>query len=169
VVRAQTSSGENTMGLFDKIKSIANAVSGGAAKVYVEAREAKLRAPFEVTVRAQSQGSDVKYGRVYLKIQSIEKVEVPDIDVAYEEEGTILRKRETVGTSANLFAQELTVAGSGMIKANESAEWKATVALPDNAAAEFKGKYSEHYYQIFAGLDCVGNDPDSGWVRLNLR
>lgn len=32
----------------------------------------------------------------------------------------------------------------------------------------FRSKHAKHYYRILAGLDCVGNDPDSGGSRLIL-
>jgi hypothetical protein len=157
------------MGLFDKIKSMANAVTGGAAKVSVEVMDARLSAPFDVVVRAQSQGSDVKYDRVYVKVESIEKVEVPDTDVVYEEDGSSQRKREIVRASDTIFAQEFVASGSGVVKANETQEWKLQVTLPSNAMPGYKGKYAEHYYRILVGLDCTGNDPDSGWNRFIVR
>ena len=40
------------MGLFDKIKAVKNAVTGGSARVYVQAK-ASTTEPFTVTVRAE--------------------------------------------------------------------------------------------------------------------
>lgn len=160
------------MGLFDKIKSLANAVTGGAAKVTVTALDARFGAPFEVVVRAQSQGAEVKYNKVYLKIEGVEEVELPETESERPETGagtdTEKRRREPISASATLLALDFTVAGAGVLKENAAAEWKMTVELPKNSAPEYNGTHAKHYYRIFAGLDCVGNDPDSGWNRLNL-
>lgn len=156
------------MGLFDKVKSMANAVTGGAAKVYVDVGSITYGEPFQVTVRAQSQGSEVKYDRVYLKVQGIERVEVPDFDVEYEANGERHRRREIVRKSTQTVNLELTVAPAGVLGENESGEWTIEVELPSGAVPNFKGRYCEHYYQVFAGLDCFGNDPDSGWIRIAM-
>lgn len=156
------------MGLFDKIKSLANAVTGGAAKVTVTAIDARFNAPFEVVVRAQSQGGEVKYNRVYLKIEGVEEVELPEAEIEQPEGDEEKQKHQPVRASATLLALDFTVAGNGVIKENATEEWKLKVELPKNSAPEYSGTHAKHYYRIFAGLDCVGNDPDSGWVRLNL-
>jgi hypothetical protein len=157
------------MGLFDKLKSIKNAVTGGAAKVYVDVSGENMKEPFSVTVRAQSTGGDVKYDRVYLKVEGIEQVEVPDVDVVYDEDGDSHRKREIVGARHTSFESDYTVASAGVIAENGQEEWTIEVELPSNALPVFRGRYTRHYYRVFAGLDCFGNDPDSGWVELNLQ
>ncbi len=159
------------MGLFDKIKSMANAVTGGAAKVSLEVIDARLTAPFEVVVRAQSQGVEVKYSRVYLQIEGVEEVALPEPedqpDMPKPADGE-KHKHESTSARTLLLDLELPVAGSGVIAENATAEWRVKVELPKNAAPVYAGKNAKHYYRILAGLDCVGNDPDSGWVRLTI-
>lgn len=156
------------MGFFDKIKSMKNVITGGAAKVYVDAETPKIGQPFNITVRAQSQGSDVKYDRVYLTIRGQEEIEVPDTDVIYDSDGESQRKTETVYASHTTFEQEMTVSASGEIESDGSDEWTIEVNIPESAPPQYKGRYSSHYYEVYAGLDCFGNDPDSGWVKLNI-
>ncbi len=156
------------MGFFDKVKSIKNAITGGAAKVFVDAESPKMGEPFTVTVRAQSQGATVKYDRVYLYIRGWEEVAVPDIDIAYDEDGEVRRKQETVRASDTTFNHEMTVSAAGEIAENGSEEWTVQVDIPTSAPPPYRGKYTTHYYEIYAGLDCFGNDPDSGWVKLNI-
>ena len=69
---------------------------------------------------------------------------------------------------ATTLEMEVTVAKAGELEANQSVEWTAQIELPQTATPAYKGKFAEHYYQAFAGLDCFGNDPDSGWIRLNV-
>ena len=45
----------------------------------------------------------------------------------------------------------------------------ALLELGSGFNPEFTGRYARHYYQVFAGMDCFGNDPDSGWIRLNVK
>ena len=156
------------MGFFDKVKSMKNAITGGAAKVFVEADSPKIGEPFTVTIRAQSQGATVKYDRVYLYVRGWEEVEVPDVDVVYDEDGDSSRKQETVRASDTTFNHEMTISSSGEIEEDGTAEWTVEVDIPTSAPPPYNGKYTTHYYEIYAGLDCFGNDPDSGWVRLNL-
>lgn len=156
------------MGLLDKVKSMKNALTGGAATVYVDLEDAQIGSPFAVTVRVQSKDAEVKYNRVYLKVEGIEKVEVPDVDVQYNNNGDRTRRREIVRARSKTLQQELTVAEGGVLSANESVEWTVEVKLPEGATPPFRGKYTDHHYQVFAGLDCFGNDPDSGWKRLHV-
>lgn len=147
------------MGLFDKIKSAANAVTGGAAKVSVQVPQARLREPFNVTVQATSTGQDVKYSKVYIKIEGVEQVEMEDKE----------NNNRKVRASAKTVDLIFTVAPAGVLAANESGEWSIDVELPQTATPEFKGQFTRHFYRIWAGLDTVGNDPDSGWQEIVMQ
>ena len=154
------------MGLFDKLK---NAVTGGGAKVYVDAGSVTRGQPFEVTVRAQIDDADLKCDRVYLKLEGIEEAEVPDTDIVREPDGDTHHRRENVRARGTTFEVEIHVAPGDELKANQSYEWTAQTEIPASANPEYTGRYAKHYYHVFAGLDCFGNDPDSGWVRLNVQ
>jgi len=143
------------MGLFDKIKGAKDALTGGGANVNVQVGQVSLREAFDVTVQASSTGNDVKYSKVYIKIQGVEECEVEDGD----------SKKKVRGSAKTIDLVE-TVAPAGVLGANESDEWTIQVQLPQSATPEFKGKFTRHYYRIFAGLDTVGNDPDSGWQEF---
>jgi len=145
------------MGLFDKIKSAANAVTGGAAKVSVQVPQPRLREPFNVTVQATSTGQDVNYSKVYIKIEGVEQVEMKDKD------------NKNVSASGKTVDLIFTVAPAGVLPANESGEWSIDVELPQSATPEFKGQFTRHFYRIWAGLDTVGNDPDSGWQEITMQ
>jgi hypothetical protein len=154
------------MGLFDSIKAIKNAVTGGAAKVSVEIPAAKLTEAFQVKVRAVPQNCSVKYNRVYLLIEGVESVDIPDYEV--KPAGAQQSHREQVRKSAETLRLELNVAGAGELQADQTGEWSTDVKLPAGAIPEFRGKLSSHGYRAFAGLDCTGNDPDSGWVPFRV-
>lgn len=154
------------MGLFDKLKSIKNSITGGAANVYLESAPLQFGQPFTVTVKVQTHDAPVKISRAYLRIQGVEEVEVPDVDVVYEEDGEANRRRELVGARHQSLELELTIADGQELEADTGYEWNVDVQLPEHASAIYKGRFCQHFYQAMAGLDCFGNDPDSGWVEL---
>ena len=154
------------MGMFDKLK---NAVTGGAAKVSVDVGTVTRGQSFEVTVRAQADDADVKYDRVYLKVEGVEEAEVPSSDTVRDNDGDSHRRRENARARCTTFETKTDVAPEGELPANQSGEWTVQVEIPETANPEFTGRYARHYYQVFAGMDCFGNDPDSGWIRLNVK
>jgi hypothetical protein len=155
------------MGLFDKVKAMKNAVTGGAAKVYLDVEELSVDSPFKVSVRAQTGDAPVKISRVYVKILGYEEVNVPDVDVIYDEDGDERRRVENVRAECTTVDLEITIADAQELAANESFEWEVEVELPRHAQAIYRGEYCQHIYKAFAGLDCFGNDPDSGWIELD--
>ena len=64
---------------------------------------------------------------------------------------------------------EVSVAEGQVLTANEGYEWTTTIELPSNAQPVYNGKYCKHSYIARTSLDCFGNDPDSGWVELNIE
>ena len=147
------------MGLFDSL-------TGGAAKIFVEASEMVRGEVGQVVIRCQSAGGEVKYDRVYLKIQGVEHVEVMDTDLVTDYDGDVHRRGELVRASRTTYNEEINVAPAGVLGANESAQWTVDITIPDTANGEYNGQLATHHYQLFAAMDCFGNDPDSGWVRF---
>jgi len=83
-----------------------------------------------------------------------------------EDDDTVSRRVETVRASHETLDIEIRVAGRQELEPNQSYEWEVEVELPENAQPIFYGNYCTHTYMAFAGLDCFGNDPDSGWLEL---
>ena len=103
---------------------------------------------------------------MYLEFIGTEEVEVRDVDMEYDMDGDTQRRVETVRASERTVNLEMTVAGAQELAANSEFEWQVEVSLPSHAPAIFRGKYCQHGYYARAGLDCFGNDPDSGWVEI---
>ncbi|MDQ6962830.1 MAG: hypothetical protein Q9M28_09965 [Mariprofundaceae bacterium] len=155
------------MGFFDKVKAMKNAVTGGAAKVYLDCDKLSYDEPFKVVVRAQTADASVKVSRVYLNIIGEEQVNVPDVDVVYDSDGDGQRRVENVRASVRTVELEITVAEGQELEANESYEWEVEIELPTHAPSIYDGRFCQHGYRAFAALDCFGNDPDSGWIELH--
>ena len=155
------------MGFFDKLKSMKNAITGGGAKVYVETEGLDLEEAFDVTIKTQVSDANLKVNRVYLLVEAIEDIEIPDVDMTYDEDGESERRTEIVRKQTPTLQLEIPVAGAGELQANQQYEWTTTVQMPNHALEPYDGKYCRHYYRMQAGLDCFGNDPDSGWIELS--
>ncbi len=155
------------MGFLDKVKAMKNVVTGGAAKVYLDSETISYSEPFKVTIRAETGDSPVKISRVYLYVKAREQVSVPDVDVMYDDNGNESRRMETVRASHETVNLDITVASGLELEANQTFEWEVEVELPSDAPTIYNGRFCEHTYRAFAGLDCFGNDPDSGWVDLH--
>ncbi|MDW7693007.1 hypothetical protein R9C00_10245 [Flammeovirgaceae bacterium SG7u.111] len=154
------------MGFWDKVKAVKNMVTGGAATVYVEVQEAKLGEPFKVVVKANVKDQDLSINGVYLKVRGMEKVTVPnvrvpadvDFDGDFEIVGTDLHRSAVT----NEFEQNIN--GPQELEANQEYVWEAEITLPQGALPSYRGFNAAHEWEIFAGLDARGNDPDSDWV-----
>lgn len=155
------------MGLFNKIKAMKNAVTGGAATITLDTEGFSLTETFKITIKAQTKDASVKVDKVYLRIHGFEEIEVPDVDVIYDEDDNTHRRIETVYASHTTVELEITAANAQELEPNQSYEWEVEVKLPEHAPAIYHGQYCQHVYRAFAGLDCFGNDPDSGWVELH--
>ncbi len=153
------------MGFFNKLK---NFVTGGGAKVTVEAIEPVLGGPFQVRIHAAVEDAEVPIKQVYLKIASLETVVIKDVEVARTIEETVEAVREDIERTTTVHDQKIEVAGEQVLNANEEYDWETTITLPGNVLPSFVGMTAKHEWKILAGLDTSGNDPDSGWVVIDL-
>lgn len=154
------------MGFFDKVKAVANAVTGGGVRVYVECDPLAIGRPMQVKIKVQTKDSSVDVSRVYLKIKGEEQVEVQDSDFYRIQNSGHVNYTETVRASYITIENDLTVADAQVLEPNSPYEWSCKIELPSDAPPVYRGRLCRHTYKIQAGLDCFGNDPDSGWIEL---
>lgn len=152
------------MGLFDKIKAAKNAITGGAAKVYVDVG-GQVTPGEEVTVTVRvSPEQDLKFDAVYLLIQGHESASVEDTD--YDEDGT---DYETVHESAMSYDVRIEIAPGGQLTQGQEQTFQGSFTLPTSVQPTFRGQIAKHIWRIQAGVDAMGNDPDSGWHEFDVR
>ena len=156
------------MGFLDKVRTFKNAITGGGADVSLEAQPARPGEAFEVVIRAQVGEDDIDIDRVYLRIRGTEVIEIPEAEVVYETGDDEERRTETVTAESHTLSHDVVVAGKQTLAANEEYEWKVEAELPADALPAYRGKHCTHGYEAIASLDCFGNDPDSGWIRLEV-
>lgn len=151
------------MGLFDKIKNVKNAITGGGAEVTVEVGEVSPDGDLPIRITALAK-ADVKAKRVYVQVQSIEAAIVEDIDVYRD--GRAVREQ----VEGQMITQDIHVdiAGECEIANGATEVWEGSIELPEDGAPSFYGHIIKHTWHIKAGLDTFGNDPDSGWIEFEV-
>jgi hypothetical protein len=148
------------MGFFGDLK---NKITGGAAQVNISVPSVQRGQAGTVRVEATAKANG-KVNAVYLLVRATETCQVKDSDW----DGT-KHTTETVRGRKTSYETKITVSGPTEIKAGENYTWEGRVELPTSVNASFEGKMIEHVWEILAGLDMPGNDPDSGWVKFEVR
>ena len=162
------------MGLFDKFKQMANAVTGGGAKVSVQTGDAVLGQPIPVTVTAVVADADVNISSVYVLVRGQEIMQIDaqrlksklGLDSTTPTTGV---QRRLIEHREESFTGRVDIAPAQTLGANQTHTFEGELRLPGGAVGTFMGKHISHTVQIQAGLDASGNDPDSGWVDLAVR
>ncbi|PTL75250.1 hypothetical protein [Vitiosangium sp. GDMCC 1.1324] len=150
------------MGLFDKLKDVANMVTGGAARVSIE-YEPQVAFPGEnisVRITATSTGAQVKSGGVFTDLRAVERVNLP--------RGTTVGVEQPIQTSHTTFEQELRIAPAFTLAPNETKVFEGVVTLPSSAQPSFTGRYAQHEWSIRGRIEVTGNDPDSGFQAFRV-
>ncbi len=149
------------MGFFDKLKSMKNAVTGGSAKVTlsIDGDDLEIGKPFAVHITAQAK-ADASPTAVYVLVRSSESTHATD------DNGRI--SKEIVG-EMEVYTARFDVEGPQEMKNGETYEWTAEITLDeDDCNPTYNGEIMSHEWEIQAGLDVKGNDPDSGWLGFEI-
>ena len=155
------------MGFFDKIKQATNFITGGGATVEVQQIEPQsVQEGFlRLQVFCYIKDADININNVYIIVKSEERVSVEDFD--YEASDGSAR-RETIYREHETFRHKAIIAEGQTLAANQNYDWVAEIPLPPNMHGTYKGVMAGHIWEVFAGLDKSGNDPDSGWQEIEV-
>lgn len=161
------------MGFLNSLRSVSNFITGGGAVVTLTTEGDSVRQPLRVTVKAVVKEASIKVNRVYLQVRGEEEVVVDDVPLAKEVEQNGERlvrvEKENLRRVVETWSHEFDVAGTQTLAANSEHEWVQEVNLPANALPSYHGRKASHQWKLYAGLDTRGNDPDSGWVTVELQ
>ena len=140
------------MGFFKDLK---NKVTGGAATVRVNVPSARRghAVPIQVQATAKANG---KASAIYLLVRATEKAEFKGSD------------NEKVSGFKVSYENRVTIAGAQDLKEGETYSWDGVLELPTNSNPTLRGSIIEHTWEVQAGLDMTGNDPDSGWQSIDV-
>jgi hypothetical protein len=147
------------MGFLGDLK---NKLTGGAATVTIRVGNVKRGQAATVEIQAQAKAS-AKVSSVYLKVRAVETCQVRDSDWEGNRHTT-----ETVRGRRVSYDNTITVAGAQQLESGQTYSWQAQLELPSNTNPSFNGAIIDHKWEIVAGLDMAGNDPDSGWQPLHV-
>lgn len=152
------------MGIFSKIK---NFVTGGAAEVKVvfESGEIDGSEALRAFVVATA-NDDCKVKKVYFKIRGRETYIKLVNHTSTDGEGNTTSTQRSETHHENHFEKEMVLAESVQITKGETKKWLAEFELPSDALATYHGKSCFFKWEVYAGLDMPGNDPDSGWEQF---
>ncbi|HEU4615111.1 MAG TPA: hypothetical protein VFS15_23625 [Kofleriaceae bacterium] len=139
------------MGFFKDLK---NKVTGGAATVRVNVPSARRGQAVPVQVQATAKANG-KVSAVYLLVRATESAEFK-------------QNNEKVSSSKLSYENRITIAGAQDIKEGETYSWEGVLELPTNSNPTLRGSIIEHTWEVQAGLDMPGNDPDSGWQTIDV-
>lgn len=154
------------MGFLDKLKSVKNMVTGGGAKISLQMdRTIAPGEAVQVVVRCQVEGSPISATKVYVAARGVETVSLVHRDRDAGSRGD----RDRVHDTETTFSQEFAIHGAVQLQANSTHEWRGQITLPGNVQPSYQGKHAKHEWQFLAAIDVSGNDPDSGWVEVQVR
>jgi hypothetical protein len=149
------------MGFLSNLK---NAVTGGAASVQLHVPASVPRnesVPIRVTAMANS---DCEIRGVYVLVRAMEEAQVRDTD--FEEDGDI--DREIVRGRRASYENRIPLGGGQQLVEGQEYTWEGELQLPSNVGPSFRGQMIRHEWEMQAGLDARGNDPDSGWISIEV-
>ncbi|MEQ9301606.1 MAG: hypothetical protein RIF33_23710 [Cyclobacteriaceae bacterium] len=155
------------MWIFSKIK---NFVTGGAAEVKVvfESGETDGSEPLRAFVVATAK-DDCKVKKVYFKIRGRETYIKLVHHHTNDGDGNSTSTHNYETHHEAHFESEMVLAEAEEINRGETKKWLAEFDIPDDALATYHGKDVALKWEVFAGLDMPGNDPDSDWVEFVIN
>lgn len=139
------------MGFFKDLK---NKVTGGAATVRVNVPAARRGQQVPVKVQATAKANG-KVSAVYVLVRSVENA-------------TFKRDGEKISESKISFETRVNIAGAMEIKEGQTYDFDGLLELPVNTNPTLRGSIIDHTWELQAGLDMPGNDPDSGWQSFDV-
>jgi hypothetical protein len=109
--------------------------------------------PVQIQATAKANG---KVSSVYLLIRATENAQFK------------ADNGDKVSSSKVSYETRITVTNACEIKEGETYDWEGVVELPTNTNPTLRGSIIDHTWEIQAGLDMPGNDPDSGWTSFEV-
>ena len=151
------------MGIFDKLKSVKNFVTGGGAEVHAQLPDVLVRGESAtVSIRAEIKDASMDVSSVYINVRASETIDmvVEDND-DYHDLDRIYENNET-------FSDKFSLNIDQTLDAGQEYEWEIEIIIPEDARASYSGVYASNDWEIEAGIDVKGNDPDSGWIEIQV-
>jgi hypothetical protein len=146
------------MGLFDKLKGAMNAVTGGAAKVFLEFQPQTGIPGQQVQVRVTttSTGAEVKSGGIFIDLRATEHVHI--------RANSVPNVPNEVRVSMPAFERTFQIAPAFVLPAGQTMTFEGTFQVPHEGQPTYEGPHAQNEWQIRGRMEAFGNDPDSGFL-----
>lgn len=149
------------MGFLSKLKSVANMVTGGGANVALGYENGSVSVPFKVNVLIEVKDIDIEANGIYLNYNANEELLQKKMD---EESGEVSEEWEYESD----YHKEIKVSGPQILKSGEKYNFEIDVDITDSELVTFEGEKRRVKCTLLGGIDCKGNDPDSGFKTINV-
>ncbi|WP_196891422.1 sporulation protein [Aureivirga marina] len=159
------------MGLFDSIKKAANFITGNGAdvKVFLNPEvDTKINGSLPLIIKVRVKDSEIEMDHLYLKVRAHETVDVSKVE--YEiEDGEFERDVEHIKKTSETYSASYEVSGPQNLEAETEYTFEFDCPIPQDVPLTYHGVHAWHEWEFYAGVDCSGNDPDSGWNAIVIR
>jgi hypothetical protein len=141
------------MGLLDKLTQVGQAITGGAADIWIEYPRRVLRVGERIKVRVtiQSTGYAVESRGVF-------------VDIKAEEKGTVRDGGELTSVHNKTLDKSYPLSPPLVLGANERRAVDGIIQIP-NGEPTYYGSI-DHRWLIRGRLEASGNDPDTGYYEI---
>ena len=157
------------MGLFDKLKSAVNAVTGGAATVTLDYSPSFVYPGDQVTVRvtATAGGAEVKSKGAFIDVRGYEEVRVKTTHTTTGS-STTGTTNPTTSTTSTTHEKSAQINGEFVLAPNETKTFEGQFQVPQGILPSYNGPNAKHLWEIRGRIEAWGNDPDSGFKPLRV-
>ncbi|TLZ50677.1 MAG: hypothetical protein E6K18_06760 [Methanobacteriota archaeon] len=154
------------MGVFDKLKSAGQAMTGGSAKVSIEypLQTVFPGEPVAVRVTVMSSASgEVKSKGVFVDLLAEEHLNGGNMQCPHCR-NSFSPKHDPKKT----HEQSVPIAPAFSLMPGETKTFEANVQVPGGAQPTYAGPTGRHEWKVRGRLQTFGNDPDSGFQPLRV-
>lgn len=153
------------------LKKLVHFVTGGGTDVSINVENPTLSNPFNLNITAIPKQSTLNCRKVYLLIrckeEKIQEFKPLDENNMTDNEKILSEMREW--DSNITFSDEIIISGECKLNKDETYSWSTEINL--NGAGEPSKNEKNHriIWEVQAGIDVSGNDPDSGWIEIMVN
>ncbi|MEL6253878.1 MAG: hypothetical protein AAFR87_17855 [Bacteroidota bacterium] len=158
------------MGIFDKIKKVKNFIGGGGATLQLIPGKTIFRATEDVKLKVvcHVKDLDLNIQSVYLKVKALEEVVIQQVERSHSRKVESETRKNDLRSSHQTFSTQIQLAPGQILKANQMYEWEASFRIPPHLNGTYRGYNAKHEWSVYVGLELTGNDPDSGWMNIEI-
>jgi len=147
------------MGIFNKLKKAANFLTGGGAEVELNIADGNITDPINAQINIKVGEGELNVQNIYMLLKCTEITKT----VVESEDGEEIEENENF-----IYDEKIEIAGNQVLESEKEYLFTKEINLPEDAEGSLVEDNREVSWEFQAGIDIKGNDPDSGWIKVNL-